>query len=174
MHKLSFSLETDKKYSPNKLSYSISSTALKRTRHKKKKKKSSKSAAPTQEVKVLVQIGKEVMFYRWHCNYGRLISVCRTRSSHWWRTHRAWKERDLCVRSSSTWQKSLWPLADAAQAAQAWALPALAVFHPPPWLESAQLSTKRKKKKKNQRQKTKPKPTATVFERGGCAHGQNK
>lgn len=45
------------------------------------------------------------MFYQWHCNYRGLISVCRTRSSHWWRTHWAQKERDLCL-SSSTWQES--------------------------------------------------------------------
>lgn len=120
----------DQKYSPNKLSYSISSTAFKRARDKKE---SSKSAVLRQEVKVLTQIGKEVMFYQWHCNYGCLISVCRTRSSHWWRSHGAWKERDLCVRSSSTWQTSLWLAGWCSPGCPGSGSPCSRSFHPHDW-----------------------------------------
>jgi len=60
VHKLSFLPETDQKYSQNKFFYSISIRSIKRVRDQK----SSESVASKQEVKVLVQIGKEVMFYQ--------------------------------------------------------------------------------------------------------------
>lgn len=165
MHELSFLLEIDQKYSPNKLSYSVSSTALKRARDKKTLN-SSKSAALRQEVKVLAQIGKKVMFYQWLCNYGRLISVCRTRSSHWWRSHRAWKERDLCVRSSSsTWQASLWPPGWRSPGCPGSGSPCSHCVPPP---MTGVCSVLHQKKTPT---KPKTKPAGTAFERGGCAHG---
>lgn len=107
-------------------------------------KKSPKSVAPRQEVKVLVQIGKEVMFYQWYCNYGGLICVCRTRFSHWGRTHQAQKEKDLCLRSTYD-RHPCDRLTDAAQAAVTGALPALALcYHE---LEAAQLLPRPPQKK---------------------------